>query len=502
MTTQIWTKDQTKAQDGHAMANGVPFLSLMEVAGSKVAQYIRTRLKFEQRQIEVLAGKGANGGDGLVVARYLAPYYDVTVRLVDGVPRFDGAEAMLRAAQSLGAQVKTGWPADLAADLLVDGVFGTGFHGSVNNTPLADIYESINRRQIPVVAIDLLSGVAADSGDYHGPSINALATITFGASKWGHWGYPGASMRGELVVADIGLGVIGESTDCWLDARTAKEWLPSLSQLGHKYQRGRVVVVGGSKNMAGAPLLSAMAALRTGAGLVTLIVPQGVADRIAAPPTILVHEGPGSHGSLHWSDEETRLAAAADVIVVGPGLGQGVAPAVLEALLGLGKPTVIDADGLRLLKQYSRGTGTSAPMILTPHSGEAARLLDLQDVDQDRPKAARQLMDRYQATVILKGAYSIIGDMGKLTVNPTGTPEMATPGSGDVLAGMVGSLLAQGLDPGAAAALAAYWHGWAGMVAKNRYGQSVVATDLIDGIAKARRWVEDQACPSSAPTSM
>ncbi|MCL5971400.1 MAG: NAD(P)H-hydrate dehydratase [Firmicutes bacterium] len=501
MTTQIWTKGQAKAQDGHAMANGVPFLSLMEVAGSKVSQYIHTRLEIERRRIEVLVGKGANGGDGLVVARYLAPYYDVTVRLVDGVPRFDGAEAMLRAAQSFGAKVKTGWDADPIADLIVDGVFGTGFHGTISNTPIADSYEAINRRQIPVVAIDLLSGVAADSGDYHGPAINALATITFGASKWGHWGYPGAAMRGELVVADIGLSMIRELTDSWLDPGTAQEWMPSLNQLGHKYQRGRVVVVGGSKNMAGAPLLSAMAALRAGAGLVTLIVPQGLARRIAAPPTLLVHEGPCSHGSLRWSDEETRLAAAADVIVVGPGLGSDVAPNVLESVLGLGKPTVVDADGLRLLKQISRVTRV-APMILTPHSGEAARLLDLQDVNEDRPKAARQLMERYQATVILKGAYSIIGDMGNLIVNPTGTREMATPGSGDVLAGMVGSLLAQGLKPGPAAALATYWHGWAGMVAKEHYGHSLVATDLVDGIAEARRRVENQVRPNSAPISL
>ncbi len=483
------------------MANGVPFLSLMEVAGSKVAQYVRNRLEIEWRQIEVLVGKGANGGDGLVVARYLARYYDVTVRLVDGVPRFDGAEAMLRAAKSFGAKVQTGWQADPAADLIVDGVFGTGFHGTIINTPIAHCYEAINHRQIPVVAIDLLSGVSADSGSYHGPSINAVATITFGASKWGHWGYPGAAMRGELVVADIGLRMIGEPADSWLDPDTAKEWMPSLNQLGHKYRRGRVVVVGGSRSMAGAPLLSAMAALRAGAGLVTLIVPQGLADRIAAPPTILVHESPSSHGSLRWSDEETRLAATADVIVVGPGLGHDVAPNVLESVLGLGKPTVVDADGLRLLKQISR-VKPLPPMILTPHSGEAARLLDLQDVNEDRPKAAHQLMERYQATVILKGAYSIIGDNGKLIVNPTGTREMATPGSGDALAGMVGSLLAQGLEPGPAAALATYWHGWAGTVAKEHYGHSVVATDIIDGIAEARRRVEDQVRPNLAPISM
>ncbi len=501
MTTEIWTKSQASIQDRRAVEAGVPFLSLMEVAGAKAAQYIRQRFNQSINRVVVLVGKGANGGDGLVLARHLAPYYAVVVKMLDGEPGFYGARAMVDAAQKFGAAIQTGWSGTLDADLVVDGVFGTGFHGTLDHKAMLDIYQIIAHRGIPLIALDMLSGVAANSGAYMGPPTKALATIAFGASKWAHWGYPGAAMRGDLIVADIGLGLFNEAVDHWLDPALATQWLPSLNVLGHKYSRGRVVVIGGSAGMGGAPVLAGMAALRSGAGLVTLIVPRTVASRVKVPSTLLVHEAPAAHGSLRWSDKESAACARADAIVFGPGVGGAVLPEVLEVIAALGKPMVVDADGLRLLAKMPRLIFL-APLVITPHSGEAAALLGRADIDDDRPAATRELMQRYHARVILKGAYSIVGDVDQLRVNPVGTKEMATPGSGDVLAGMVGSLMAQGMEAGMAASLGAYWHGWAGLVGSEKYGESLIATDIIDSIATARVRVHQGVRPPGAPIDM
>lgn len=499
MNTEIWTSAEARHRDQRAQEIGVPFLSLMELAGFQTARLVRRDFSNRDLAITVLVGSGANGGDGLVAARHLSPFYRVSAYMVGKPPNFSGAAELLRAAEASGVRMVS--TAD--CDLLIDGVFGTGYRGSGTDGPLNDILDRAYRRGTPVIALDLVSRVAADSGAYTHPFGTLVTTITFGATKWGHWGYPGMAARGRFVLADIGLPGPQKMQDRWVDPAEAKGWLPRLDPLGHKYKRGRVVVIGGSRDMPGAPVLAGTAALRAGAGLVTLIVPEGLGSRVRAPSPLLVHEAPGSHGSLRWSHEETLVCQKADVIVFGPGLGSQVPQDIFHLVAGLGNLLVVDADGLRMLGngQLAR----QAPMILSPHSGEAAAILGLSahEVDENRPSAARALMTKYpKATVILKGAASITGHQGRLFVNTTGSPEMATPGSGDVLSGMVAGLLAQHLTPDTAAPLATYWHGWAGDVATEAFGPTLVATDLIDALPRALRQMDEQSWPRNAPEIM
>ncbi len=500
MNTEIWTSKEARRRDQQAQAIGVPFLSLMELAGFQAFRLVRRDFPRKETSIGVLVGKGANGGDGLVAARHLATRYRVSVYLVGEPPTFPGSPGLLRAAQESGVRLES----NIDCDVIIDGVFGTGYHKGVADEPLNDLLDRVYQRDTPVIALDMVSRLDADTGAYPHRLGAAVTTIAFGATKWGHWGYPGMAARGHLVLADIGL--YGPSTvrDGWVNADQAKNWLPRLDLLAHKYKRGRVVVIGGSRDMPGAPVLAGTAALRAGAGLVTLIIPEGLGGRVRAPSPLLVHEAPASHGSLRWSHEETVLCQKADVILIGPGLGADVPTDIFRLLSGLGHPLVVDADGFRLLRA-GLPEGSMVPLILTPHSGEAGALLDVsaREIDENRPRAVRALMAKYpQATVILKGASSITGHHGHLQVNTTGTPEMATPGSGDVLAGMVAGLLGQGLTPATAAQLATYWHGWAGDIAAADFGPALIATDLIDTLPQAWRQIDERAWPRSAPEIM
>lgn len=497
MNTEIWTSPESRHQDQRAQETGVPFLSLMELAGFQAARLIRRDFKSRNRRVVILVGKGANGGDGLVLARHLAAFYSVSLYIVGEPPGFPGAKELLRAALEAGARIDP----SLQGDIIVDAVYGTGYHHRTSGGPLDDLLDQVYRKEQPIVALDLVSRVDADSGDYDHPIGKQVTTITFGATKWGHWGYPGAAARGKLVLADIGLHAHCAGADGWVSPSVAKSLLPRLDPLGHKYRRGRVVVIGGSQDMPGAPALAGLAALRAGAGLVTLVVPQGLGRRVAAPSPLLVHEAPSLHGNLRWSQEETTLCQKADVVLIGPGLGTQVPADVFSHVVSLGRPLVVDADGLGLVK-LGLANNQAAPLILTPHSGEAAVLLEIsaREVDANRPSAVRSLLAKYPGTaVILKGAYSITGFEEALWVNTTGTPEMATPGSGDVLSGIVSGLLAQKLQPSEAAQLATYWHGWSGNVAVSDFGPTLIATDLIDALPSAWHKIEDEAWPPGAP---
>lgn len=490
----VWTVAESRAEDAWAAARGVPPLSLMELAGARAADFLVG--EGLPGRILVLVGPGANGGDGLVAVRHLARHTDVRFALMGGMPRFAGAEGLLRAAMAYGARMvpETEF-AELDADWVVDAVFGTGFHGTLGDA--IGVWDRIAARGTPVYALDILSGMDGDSGEYAGP-VTAAATLTFGATKWGHWGYPGAARSGRIAVLDIGLRESGLPVGGqWMAAGWARARLPRLGVLGHKYRRGRVMVVGGSAAMAGAPQLAAEAALRTGAGLVDMLVPRGILSRLAVPAPIMVRgcRETADH-ALNPGPQDWEYLARADVIVFGPGLGTSVGAELLRDVLALGKMTVIDADGLRLLPGIDRKAG-GGKVILTPHSGEAARLLDTtaEAVDRDRRQALGQLVQRYRAGVVLKGCCTLTGSGGMVTVNTSGGPELATAGSGDVLAGVVGALAAQGLDSDAAMALGAYAHGWAGDLAAARLGRGMTAKDVIDALPRAWRRIE-QAVPA------
>ena len=416
---------------------------LMERAGAAVA-YEAMRVFPYARRFAVVCGGGSNGGDGRVAARVL---------------RDAGREAV-------ETDVVEG------ADVVVDALFGTGFHG-VPRPGAAAVIERINASGVPVVAVDIPSGVDASTGEVAGPAVNAALTVTFHLSKVGLHVAPGRFHAGEVVVADIGL--TQTSTAVRRATPALLRQVPLRGTRDSKFTAGSVLVVGGSPGTTGAPVLTAMAALRADAGYVTLAVPREclpVVESLALEPV--------KHG-FDWEDAVEQilaLAPRADAVAIGPGLGRGAeAHALVARLLArLKLPVVVDADALFGLEPVAREHAT----VLTPHAGELARLLDRDSdwVSEHRLEAARVAAERFGAVVLLKGAGTIVQPpAGDPVVCDAGPPSLATAGTGDVLTGVVAAFLAKGLDPVTAAAAAATAHGLAAAVAPHQAG--LVASDLL-----------------------
>lgn len=479
----IWTLEEARHADRQAAAQGVPYAALLASAGLQLARYVRHIVPGDGR-VAILTGPGSNGGDGWVAARHLALTRPVTVVPV-AEPRFPDAADWVRAARSAGVEIGQDETALDGVELAVDAIYGTGFHGSVAQSPAARWLTALADRQTPVLHVDMPSGVDTNTGAYDGPRVRSIATLSMGACKWGVVGYPGADYAGQLVAADIGLPTEGQAQ--WMSPEDAAIWMPKPSPLDHKYRRGRVVVIGGSRSMPGAPILAALAALKSGAGIVEVVVPESARGRVQTSPALIVHGVPeDSAGHLVASAELLHYAARADALVVGPGLGTGVAAAILEALTALGKPGVLDADAIRLLSAMSRGL--DGRWVLTPHSGELAVLLGRTSasIDHDRRTAVLDGVRASGYPVHLKGRFALTGaGDGRLWANPTGNVALATAGSGDVLSGMVGYLLAAGLEGPEALALGAYWHGWAGDLGAGAMGLSLTSEDLVRWIGPA-----------------
>lgn len=498
---KVWTVAQARQSDQTATKAGVPFLSLMELAGRRAADVVASYARGEP--IAVLVGPGANGGDGLVLARHLARTTPVGVIIPGKSPGFPGAEDLIRAARAYGAEIldeAAGRTWMQRARILVDGLLGTGFHGRLQEVPGFSLLEAAGALRIPVYAIDLLSGVNGDSGAYSGPELAVAGTVTFGAAKWGHFGYPGTLLTGKLWVADIGLPDTAGSGR-WMTPAMARAMVKDPVATVSKYGRGRVAVLGGSPGMSGAPVMAAWAALKTGAGLVDLMVPRGIGRHVNAPTPLMVWSAEETgDGALNPGEKDWDRIRRADAVVFGPGAGRHLDPRLLDRLVAEEKPLVIDADGLNLLARHPRAL--PARVVLTPHSGEMGRLLgsEADAVDGDRRQAVLSFADRFgDAGVLLKGRHSLAMAERFIVVNTTGGPELATAGSGDVLAGVIGALLAQGLPPRDALALGAYLHGWAGHHAVSRHGRAVTALDLIEALGSAWQSVEKEHTPKDLP---
>jgi ADP-dependent NAD(P)H-hydrate dehydratase / NAD(P)H-hydrate epimerase len=416
---------------------------LMESAGTAVAQEAMRAFP-DARRFACICGGGSNGGDGRVAARVLR-------------------EAGLVADET----------SDLAGyDVVVDALFGTGFHGEPR-PDAAELIERMNAAEAPVVSVDLPSGVDASTGEIAGAAVEADLTVTFHAPKVGLVVAPGRLQAGHVVVSDIGLEDIGtehrRATAALLDV------VPIRAPGATKYTAGSVVVVGGHPGMTGAVCLSGLAALRADAGYVTLAVPEEtlpVIEGLALEPV-----------KVGWSEDDAvevvlRASERARAVAIGPGLGRGDARRALvrELLQRLDVPVVVDADGLFELEPVER----SAPLVLTPHAGELARLLDMDSewVDAHRLEAARSAAERFGAVVLLKGTDTIVEAPGAgVIVADFGPPALATAGTGDVLTGVVAAFLAKGVEPQLAAAAAAVVHGRAAQLAPHRAG--LVASDLL-----------------------
>lgn len=501
---RVVTAAQMKELDRRATeTHGIPIAALMEAAGRRVAQAAEALLhEHGGRRGVVLVGKGNNGGDGLVAARYLrAAGVDITVLLSAPKQEFSGEAARaLVAAGEAGVSLTGSEKAEevmAGADLVIDALVGTGIRGLVTGDAAA-LIEAANRSGRPILAVDIPSGLQADTGTWDGPCIRAAATVTMGLPKLGLMLFPGAEMAGTVIVGEIGYpqDLIDDPsiTTRLVMAAKVRALLPPRRPDTHKGTYGHVLIVAGSVGFAGAAVLSTLGALRGGAGLVTAAVPQSVYPIVASQitegmTTPLADDGGAVGPSAMGRIDE--LLATADVVAAGPGLSTlpGVAR-IVEELLGRDKPLVLDADGLNVLAgRADRLAKARGPVIITPHPGELGRLLKrpAPKIVEDRLGAAREAAARFRCVVALKSAHTIVAKPdGETAIIRTGNPGMASGGMGDVLTGVVAAMIAQGLPAFDAAAAAAYLHGAAGDLAAGERGQAgLLASDVAHALPKA-----------------
>lgn len=486
LPTEIHTVDAVRQIDRNAIDRaGIPGYTLMCRAGEASLAVIRRRYPGAGRY-QVICGPGNNGGDGYVVARLAqAAGIDVAVvSLVDPGSLSGDADTACRDYLASGGTVER-WSGalDPEAAVIVDALFGSGLQRAVTGE-FADAVTRINAHNAQVIALDMPSGVHGDTGDAMDCAVAADVTVTFVGLKAGLFCGAGIDHCGDIEFA--GLDIPDDCRDRIavrmrrLDAAFAASRLPERRRDAHKGDHGHVLVVGGGAGMPGAALLCGAAALRTGAGRVTVATDADHAAAIAAArPELMVH-GVGDGEALQPLLDKT------DVIAFGPGLGVSAwAKSVYVAVAASGKPSVWDADALNLL---AAAGGRSASRIITPHPGEAGRLLDIaaSDVQRDRLAALASLQSTYGGTVVLKGAGTLVSMAdGTPRICTAGNPGMASPGMGDVLTGVIASLLAQGMNEPDAAAAGVQVHAMAGDTAARHGERGLLASDVIGALRHA-----------------
>lgn len=483
---------------------GITSSALMERAGVAVARYIRQH--YALRKTIVLAGTGNNGGDGLVVARELANAGHKVQCIVVGRKQSlsEDCARQLRTALAMGldvtvrATVQPGRLSSFHGTVVVDALFGTGLSRPVKGAALK-VIQQINASRQPVVSVDIPSGVSADTGQVLGEAVQASATVTFGAPKRGHFLHPGAGLAGELIVEDIGFPpVLFEEISCDLLQRdNAAALLPRRRADAHKGMFGHVLIVAGSRGKTGAALMAARAALRSGAGLVTVACPEsllhdlqgGVLEEMVLA---LPDDGTGRLSARALSRILLFLESSATVAAIGPGIG--VSPDITELISELirqsHRPLVLDADALNAIAASPAVLReASAEVIITPHPGELSRLsaCTVKDIETDRMGHALSFAQEHGVTLIAKGAPTLICTRaGEILINTSGNAGLAKGGSGDVLTGMTAAWLAQGLSPRDAAALSVYSHGLsADLALQGRTVHSIMASDVLTALPAA-----------------
>ncbi len=546
MTTKVFTVAEMVAAEKAADAAGHSYARMMETAGQRVAEAIMQRHDVADRQVLVLVGPGNNGGDGLVVGRYLAEA-GATVAFYLLKPRDSQQDENMARVEELGLEVLQ---ADFdqryrvlrhrlrISDFLVDALLGTGASRPISGQ-LAGLLEQVgagltelkgageakptlislsappatadeglleHRARPVVVAVDCPSGMNCDTGELDSLTPRADLTVTFAGPKRGHFKLPGATVCGELVVADIDIdpqlpAVAGVALEV-ATAEAARALLRPRPPDGHKGTFGTALIAAGSVRYWGAPALAARGAFRSGAGLVTLAVPQRLRPALAGQFPEATYPAVTDTDTLGVATANLLQSnlRSYDALLVGPGLGE--AGSFLTALLdGLRQPAegesapplVVDADGLNLLAALPDWSKLLPPnTILTPHPGEMARLVgrSLSALrDEDRVELARDCAEQWGHVVVLKGAYTIIAAPdGQATLLPFANPLLAVGGSGDVLAGIIVGLLAQRMEPYSAAVLGGYLHGAAGQLARDYWGDAgLLASELADWVSHARR---------------
>jgi ADP-dependent NAD(P)H-hydrate dehydratase / NAD(P)H-hydrate epimerase len=482
-TENLYTAAQSRALDRCAIdEHGIPGITLMARAADASFRYLLETWPAPQR-LQVLCGTGNNGGDGFLIADLAHKRgIPVTVLQMGDAEKITG-DALLARQQALANGVKIipfAATALVPAGVIVDAMLGTGLAGDVRGDYVTAI-DAVNATGVPVLAVDIPSGLCSDTGRVLGAAVRADLTVTFIGLKRGLFTMHAPDFTGAVQLSDLGVPpevYAAVTADCArLELEALLECLPARPAAAHKGLYGTVLVVGGDYGMAGAAALAAEAALRCGAGLVQVATrPEHVAALVARTPEVMPR-GVNSGADL------TPMLAVADVAVVGPGLGQSPwSLQLLQLALASGLPLVLDADALNLLSAGHLGdTHPPGNWVLTPHPGEAARLLACStgEVQANRFAAIHALQQRYRGVVVLKGNGSLITGGDGILLSDYGNPGMASGGMGDVLSGVIGALLAQQLPALEAAALAVCLHGAAGDMAAQQGQRGLAASDLM-----------------------
>lgn len=480
---QILNRDLIKKSEESAVLGGAfSFIELMGIAGSKAGEIITQKFSVAGKKIAVVCGIGNNGGDGFCIADYLyCRGANVTVIIPLGKPATESAVHYFKKLRFI--ETADTFDPKQNYDIIIDALFGIGFNRAPDNN-VTQLFENINSSPAIKVSIDIPSGVDCDTGEIYTSAVKADLTITFIALKPCFVLPEGSDYCGEVVVADIGVKPVGHSY-----LTLEKPVFPKRHHNSHKGTFGTALMINGSYGMAGAAMLSAKAALRSGLGIAKCVLCDGIYSAFTCylPEAVCLPVKQTENGTLPDNIDISVFCENCSAILFGCGVGKGenIRKILEQILKNTNLPTVIDADGINAL---SLGIDilkeSKTPVILTPHPGEMARILRVTtaEVEQNRVKAARDFAKEYGCVVVLKGANTIIASPdGEIFFNTNGNPGMATGGSGDVLSGITVSLLAQGFSPLEAAKAAVYLHGEAGDKAALKYGErQMLPSDIIE----------------------
>lgn len=507
---RLLNAEEMRQVEQHASKFGLSYQRMMENAGAACARNIRSILEKGQggrRNVCVVCGKGNNGGDGFVIARKLSENgYSVTLVLANGYPQ--SAESVYMYKTALEMTIPTVWfDADKIkslqtvknADVIVDCVFGFGFYGTVNEE-LAVLFSEINRSSATKFAIDVPSGVYCDSGLRAENAIKADYTIAVSSLKPAHVMYPAAENCGSIIVVNIGIpeesfGFV-ENTLYTYSPREVKALFPERSATGNKGTFGHVMCICGNRNMVGAAYLSTQAALRSGAGLVTVAFPECMYIPLASKlnESLMLPLEANDFGTLSEKCIPTLLekCEGCDAILIGCGLGVNPDTVkVVDAVISTAKcPVIIDADGINIVAtDINMLRKAAVPIILTPHPGEMSRLIkvSVENIQADRIAVAKNFAESYLVTLALKGSNTVVatGGSSKIFVNSTGNTGLSKGGSGDLLAGLIAGFVAQGMTPVKATSAAVYIHGYLGeTVSSHGSVRGMLPGDMLDSLPK------------------
>ncbi len=491
--TKTVTSSEMRAIETNAEYYGISLLQLMETAGRNVADEIVARFKPKEIKIAIFCGSGGNGGDGFVTARYLACYgFKVEIVLATRASNIvsESAKHNWAALQPLRKLIKitevkdSSLLPDVKADVVVDAMLGIGSKGKLR-PPILQLAKKINEMQAFCVAVDVPTGVNSDTGEVLGTAVKADVTVTFYKAKAGL--KIAKEFTGEVVVKNIG---VPQEIEQFAGPGDVKFAVKPRLQKAHKGEFGRLLVIGGSKTFSGAPALAALAALRTGVDIATIAAPEKTAITISAMSAALITTKlKGKHLSANNLETIKEQVDSATAVVLGPGLGlhpktKQAVKEIIEYIEKKGKPLLLDADGLKAFGEFKRKL--CCPLVLTPHVREYEILTGtrLHDSFEEKIKQVKKSANDLGATILLKGPVDLISDGRCIKLNFTGNQGMTVGGTGDVLSGVVGGLLAMGSDPFYAAVAGAFANGAAGDFVAVEKGFHMLPTDLLDWIPK------------------